>query len=59
MVAARIEFIPRADHKEQWRAKLGFLLTLLVKEKNKNERGSYVRNSVESTGAAGKGSQSV
>lgn len=38
--AAQIESPPRADHKEQWKAKLRFLFTLLLEEKNENEGGS-------------------
>lgn len=54
--AALTVSITRADHKK---TKFEFLLTLLLEEKNKNEGGSYDRNSAQSTGAAGKSSQSV
>lgn len=49
--AARIESLWRADHKEQSKAKLRFLLTLLLEGKKRNEGGSYARNSPQSTGA--------
>lgn len=49
--AVRIESLLRADHKEQLKAKLGLLLTLLLEEKKNNEGGCYTRNGAQSTGA--------
>lgn len=49
--AAQVEFLSRADHKEQSKGKFGFLLTLLLEEKKRNEGGSDARNSAQNTGA--------
>lgn len=44
--AAQVEFLSRADHKEESKGKFEFLLTLLLEEKKRNE-GEIVLKALE------------